>query len=203
MGAAAVVCAPLGALASQAGLARPGNGTLSSPQANVSEALSKKKMVVQKPQANVSEALSKNKMVVKKREGLLTESVVDPATEEVLMEFRLPSWWPKRLRPPRWGARDVADSELALAGVVAGGATEIVRVGALYPLTTVKTRVQALRDASATRVGLDDLYAGAGPAIAAATPAAACYYGARDLAKRFVAESPAARGWAASALTSP
>ena len=49
----------------------------------------------------MSEALSKNKMVVKQRKNLLVENVVDPASGEVLEEFRLPPWWPKRLRPPR------------------------------------------------------------------------------------------------------
>ena len=105
LGAAAVVCAPLGALASQAGLARPGNGTLSSPQ------------------ANVSEALSKNKMVVKQKVGPLTEMVVDPSTADEYRELRLPAGWPRRLRPPRVLARRVGDAELVLCSAIAGGLT--------------------------------------------------------------------------------
>ena len=131
------------------------------------------------PRANVSEALSKNKMVVKQRKNLLVENVVDPASGEVLEEFRLPPWWPKRLRPPRRLARGVSNAELALAGFAAGGLTEIARVAALHPLSTVKTRSQGAYEGDDI---FADLYAGAGPSIAAAAPAAATYYLVRDRA---------------------
>ena len=141
------------------------------------------------PRANVSEALSKNKMVVKQRKNLLVENVVDPASGEVLEEFRLPPWWPKRLRPPRRLARGVSNAELALAGFAAGGLTEVARVAALHPLSTVKTRSQGNFEGDDI---FADLYAGAGPSIAAAAPAAATYYLVRDIAKRAVAEGPRA-----------
>ncbi|KAH8060505.1 hypothetical protein JL722_4608 [Aureococcus anophagefferens] len=112
-------------------------------------------------------------MVVKQRKNLLVENVVDPASGEVLEEFRLPPWWPKRLRPPRRLARGVSNAELALAGFAAGGLTEIARVAALHPLSTVKTRSQGNFEGDDI---FADLYAGAGPSIAAAAPAAATYY---------------------------
>ena len=133
--------------------------------------------------------MAKNKMVVKQRKNLLVENVVDPASGEVLEEFRLPPWWPKRLRPPRRLARGVSNAELALAGFAAGGLTEVARVAALHPLSTVKTRSQGNFEGDDI---FADLYAGAGPSIAAAAPAAATYYLVRDLAKRAVVEGPGA-----------
>ncbi|KAH8071016.1 hypothetical protein JL720_11631 [Aureococcus anophagefferens] len=97
-----------------------------------------------------------------------SSSVVDPASGEVLEEFRLPPWWPKRLRPPRRLARGVSNAELALAGFAAGGLTEVARVAALHPLSTVKTRSQGNFEGDDI---FADLYAGAGPSIAAAAPA--------------------------------
>ncbi|KAH8052658.1 hypothetical protein JL720_14897 [Aureococcus anophagefferens] len=85
-------------------------------------------------------------MVVKQRKNLLVENVVDPASGEVLEEFRLPPWWPKRLRPPRRLARACRTRNSPSPGNFEGD------------------------DIFA------DLYAGAGPSIAAAAPAAATYY---------------------------
>lgn len=134
------------------------------------------------PTTNVTEALTKNKVVVR-RKDLLTEVVVDPTTGDELRELQLPAGYPKALRPPRIVERKVSQPELALAAVVAGGTTEIVRVAALHPLATLKLRAQArpgtgpfaLIDADGNGViepnELRDLYAGLVPSVSAAARA--------------------------------
>ena len=115
-------------------------------------------------------------------------------------EFRLPKWWPKKLRPPRWrSGKEVSVAELALASAIAGGATELARTALLHPIGTVKTRLQARRaaksrgaDAGAEprrRSALDselwrDVYAGFGPNLFAAVPSAGVWFGVRDTTRR-------------------
>ena len=150
------------------------------------------------PPVNVSEAIATQKVTVRRRESLLLETVVDPKTLDQVREFRIPNWWPKPLRPPRWTVRKLTAEELAISGALAGGATELLRTLVLHPLTTVKSRLQArpqgVSFTDAITAGNSSLFAGLVPALLVAVPSAAAWFGARDLIKKeyLLALAPAA-----------
>lgn len=138
---------------------------------------------------NVSEAIAKDKVVVRRVDSPLFETVVDPKTLDQVREFRIPSWWPKPLRPPRWSVRKISAEELAISGALAGGATELLRTLVLHPVSTVKSRLQArpqgVSFADAIRgSGNSSLFAGLLPALLVAVPSATVWFGARDLVKK-------------------
>ena len=154
------------------------------------------------PPVNFSEAIAKDKVVVRRRDSLLFETVVDPKTLDEVREFRIPEWWPKPLRPPRWSVRKLTAEELAISGALAGGATELLRTFVLHPVSTVKSRLQArpqgvsFADAIVAG-GNSSLFAGLVPALLVAVPSATAWFGARDLLKKeFLASAPAAAGTA-------
>lgn len=79
-----------------------------------------------------------------------------------------------------------------IAGGVAGTFTDI----SLFPLDTVKTRLQSGGNRSQIFRGL---YQGLGPAALASAPSAALFFGTYEYSKKFVSESPVGHGQAAVA----
>ncbi|KAL3918786.1 MAG: hypothetical protein SGARI_007369, partial [Bacillariaceae sp.] len=120
-----------------------------------------------------------------------------------------PKWLPSWLTPT--GAKEVktfSNSELLVAATVAGASTEMLRTGLLYPLSTIKVRVQQERHNFTRRppplqqqivtlgsnvkekVQEGNLYAGITPTLLVSVPATGVYYGFRDVTKRMLAMSP-------------
>lgn len=71
-----------------------------------------------------------------------------------------------------------------LSGAVAGTTVDLV----LYPLDTIKTRLQATAGAKLSVATFKGLFNGVGPAIAASAPCAAVFFGAYDSLKRVLTD---------------
>lgn len=116
-----------------------------------------------------------------------------------------PRWFPSSWIPQQPQViKEIANSELLVASTVAGATTEMARTGLLYPLQTIKTRVQSdphnftrrvppLREQVAAlatnvkqRVQEGNLYAGISPTLLVSVPATGVYYGVRDVTKRML-----------------
>lgn len=95
----------------------------------------------------------------------------------------------------------IPDEKILLASTVGGIITEVVRSGILYPLQTIKTRVQTSPPSTPSSSSLQeyttmiwknirlqskigDLYAGYWPSLIATLPAVGAYFGIRDVMKR-------------------
>jgi hypothetical protein len=139
---------------------------------------------------------------------------LDHATFSKKRTVKLPTWVPSFLVPQPVVVRDMTNTELLMAATVAGSAVEIARTSLLYPLLTLKTRIQAdthfyfeRRNATQHNRGLKrrvqilqlnvrkhvregQLYAGIVPSLLVSVPAMGVYYGVRDVVKRFVTLSP-------------
>ena len=118
----------------------------------------------------------------------------------VTVKKDLPKWFPKEWRPRQ--KITIPNEQLLASAIVAGSITEVVRTAVLYPLSTVKTRIQAnptnrsgrtwkrriqalyISLLRATRQG--DLFAGLGTSLAVTVPAAGVYYGVRDVSNRLL-----------------
>mmetsp|Transcript_18024 Transcript_18024/g.49066 ORF Transcript_18024/g.49066 Transcript_18024/m.49066 type:complete len:571 (+) Transcript_18024:76-1788(+) len=131
---------------------------------------------------------------------------LDPNTFQKKRALMLPSWIPSFLVPPPVVIRDITNEELLSAAVVAGSIVEMARTMLLYPLLTLKTRVQSdintrrkkgkyppLRLGTRFKYTLrtaekhwneGDLYAGLLPALFITVPSTGLYYGVRDVVKR-------------------
>ena len=140
---------------------------------------------------NVTEVLVKDKVVLRRLDSPLTETVVDPVTLNQYKEFRFANNWPKKLRPPRWKVKDTSLREAAIAGAVGGALTEVVRTSVLFPISTMKTRLQVATNESDTTLSdlTRNVYGGIIPAALISVPSAATWFGTRDLVKDFIATS--------------
>jgi hypothetical protein len=137
---------------------------------------------------------------------------LDHATFSKKRTVKLPKWVPSYLVPKPVVVRDMSNTELLMAATIAGSAVEIARTSLLYPLLTLKTRIQAdthyhheRRNATETtergslnikrrvqilqlnvrkHVREGQLYAGIAPSLLVSVPAMGVYYGVRDVVKR-------------------
>jgi hypothetical protein len=139
---------------------------------------------------------------------------LDHSTFSKKRTVKLPTWVPSFLVPQPVVVRDMTDTELLMAATIAGSAVEIGRTSLLYPLLTLKTRIQVdtqyhteRRNATQTNRGMKrrvqilqlnvrkhlregQLYAGIVPSLLVSVPAMGVYYGVRDVVKRFVILHP-------------
>lgn len=117
-------------------------------------------------------------------------------------------WLPSFLAPSPQVVKEISQSELFIAATVAGAVTESFRTTILYPIQTIKTRIQSdphkyLRKQpplveQVTSLGTNvkkhvqegDLYAGIAPTLLVSVPATGIYYGARDVTKRMLSMVP-------------
>jgi Mitochondrial carrier protein len=131
---------------------------------------------------------------------------LDSRTFQKKQSLKLPEWVPSYFIPPPRVIKDIPNSELLVAAIVAGSAVEMVRTALLYPLQTLKTRIQAAittreRKTKQLRIqrrlnvmGLNiarhfregNLYAGLLPSLLVSVPATGVYYGVRDISKRML-----------------
>lgn len=123
-----------------------------------------------------------------------------------IKEKVFPSWVPSFLLPkikPEQSLK-ITDAELLMASAIAGSFTEFFRAGILYPITTIKTRVQAAPPSKQstsfremlrtfaksiliqTKTG--DLFAGFVPSMIVGVPASGVYFGVRDVMLRQIRE---------------
>ena len=126
----------------------------------------------------------------------------------------LPGWLPPYLTPHPKVVKDIPNSELLTAAIVAGSAIEMMRTALLYPLQTLKARIQSdshhhfarrrrssssfssysllrrrlrrLQLNAVRHVREGNLYAGLLPSLLVSVPATGVYYGARDITKRML-----------------
>jgi solute carrier family 25 S-adenosylmethionine transporter 26 len=139
---------------------------------------------------------------------------VDRKSFDKIITPTVPNWIPPWLRPKPRVLKNIPNSELLEAAIVAGSITEIVRTSLLYPLGTIKTRIQATegkRRSIRRKYGIKrkkklrikrrlqvlgfsfkrqaqegNLYAGIVPSILVSVPCAGVYYGVRDVTKRML-----------------
>jgi hypothetical protein len=129
---------------------------------------------------------------------------LDHKTFQKVRTVKLPEWVPSYFVPRPVVCRDMTNTELLVAATVAGSAVEMARTSMLYPLSTLKTRIQAdtnyykrnrrtvslkrswqvlqLNARKHWREG--QLYAGIVPSLLVSVPATGVYYGVRDVVKR-------------------
>ena len=119
--------------------------------------------------------------------------------------------------------KSIPNEQLFVASVFAGSLTEIIRASLLYPLSTIKSRVQARKRKSLinnrkrsvrrrlrvtwltflyeTKRG--DLYAGLLPTLLISVPASGVYSGAKDVSKRVLSAAVEFHAFRNPAAASP
>jgi len=134
---------------------------------------------------------------------------LDTTTFQKKQTVKLPAWFPPSLVPPPRVIKDIPNTELLTAAVIAGSAVEMSRSALLYPLLTLKTRIQndvnhrqstrnvtkfnlkrrlqILRLNAKRHFDEGNLYAGIVPSLLVSVPATGVYYGVRDVSKRAIA----------------
>lgn len=136
----------------------------------------------------------------------LTCVSLDTSTFQKKQSLRLPAWLPPGLVPSPRVIRDITNTELLVAATVAGSAMEITRTSILYPIVTLKTRIQTdVRGRQCSRPTTKwnlkrririlqlnairhyregNLFAGITPTLLVAVPATGIYCGVRDVVRR-------------------
>lgn len=130
---------------------------------------------------------------------------LDHVTFQKKQYINLPSWVPQSLIPPPRVVKEIPDQELLVAAISAGTVVEMARTTLLYPLLTLKTRIQTdintrqrkrktrLRVKRRIKVIVlnakrhfneGSLYAGLLPSLLITAPATGIYYGVREVLKR-------------------
>uniref|UniRef100_A0A7S4AWB9 Uncharacterized protein n=1 Tax=Pseudo-nitzschia australis TaxID=44445 RepID=A0A7S4AWB9_9STRA len=137
---------------------------------------------------------------------------------------KVPNWLPSFLAPKPQVLKKYSNTELLIAATAAGSICEIGRTSLLYPLSTIKIRLQADRNDIDNLVDLGprprplpsfweqlktlginikrkaddgDLYAGISPTLLVSVPATGIYYGVRDVTKRMLYMTPLDSTWVA------
>jgi hypothetical protein len=157
-------------------------------------------------ETNVNVTINCEKMCVSIDSSNFTFNKVEKA--------KTPGWLPSWLAPKSQVVKKIPNSELLVAATAAGAVTEMVRTSLLYPLQTVKVRLQTDRDGNLfkdrepqqipslseqlktlgsnikQKIDDGDLYAGLSPTLLVSVPATGIYYGVRDVAKRLLFMTP-------------
>lgn len=138
---------------------------------------------------------------------------IDSKNFTKIQKPKVPRWLPSFFAPSPKVIKEISQSELFVAATVAGAVTEIGRTSLLYPLQTVKTRIQidqhmflrkppplseqiiALGTNVQKHVREGNLYAGISPTLLVSVPATGIYYGVRDVTKRMLSMTPLSDVW--------
>jgi hypothetical protein len=133
---------------------------------------------------------------------------IDPVTMTKVQSKKLPTWVPSWLVPRPKVIKQISNAELLVAATIAGSMVDVGRTSLLYPIQTVKTRIQTdINNSTRTfvpvkermrtfgsnvkrHVGEGDLYAGIKPTLLVSVPATGIYYGVRDVSKHVLAMTP-------------
>jgi hypothetical protein len=139
-------------------------------------------------------------------DGPMACECLDSRTFQKVQKLKLPGWVPPILVPPPKVIHDTTNVELLTAAAMAGSVVEMGRTSLLYPLLTLKTRVQtdvSTRIRKRRQGGLKpkrrlqvaqlqarkhfregQLYAGLWPSLLISVPATGVYFGVRDIVQR-------------------
>jgi Mitochondrial carrier protein len=133
---------------------------------------------------------------------------VDSKNFTKIQTKKVPKWYPTFLIPPPVVVKQISNGELLVAATIAGAATSFARDALLYPLSTIKTRIQTdVHRYSAEPLNLQDrfinlgrnvrrhvqegdVYAGITPTLLISVPATGVYFGVRDVTKRVLGMMP-------------
>jgi hypothetical protein len=167
-------------------------------------------------QTNINVTMNCEKMCVSIDSSNFTFNKVEKA--------KAPDWLPKFLAPKSQVLKKIPNTELLVAATAAGSVTEMLRTSLLYPLQTVKIRIQADQNVKFTdqkpqkesqplpslseqletlgsnirqKIDDGDLYAGISPTLLVSVPATGIYYGVRDVTKRMLFMTPLDSTWIA------
>ncbi len=183
-----------------------------SPQAVPTSKLEPVNLTEVVSQTNVNVTMNCPKMCVSIDSSNFTFNKVEKA--------KAPDWLPSFLAPKSQVVKKIPNSELLVAATVAGSVTEMLRTSLLYPLQTVKVRLQAdlnekivdqkslerpslskqittLGSNIRQKVDEGNLYAGISPTLLVSVPATGIYYGVRDVTKRILFMTPLDSTWIA------
>jgi hypothetical protein len=136
---------------------------------------------------------------------------IDPKLLTKVRVDDLPFWIPRWIRPQSHAViREIPNIEVLTAGIMAGSIVDIARTPLLYPIETVKARIQADNTVRSVKyakwkkgiklqrriqiVGLTlkrrilegNLYTGMAKTLLVSVPATGVYFGVRDVTKRFL-----------------
>jgi len=144
--------------------------------------------------------IRENKVNVTVSLGDKSQIYIDKTKYEKMLQPKFPSWLPPIFYPRPKSLGQLSDLDLLLAGTIAGAFTEIIRSILLYPISTIKTRIQfrppeqapksltektvSFVQAIQNQTSYTNLYAGVVPSLIATVPSAGFYFGVRDVAKR-------------------
>jgi len=133
---------------------------------------------------------------------------IDPTTMTKVKSKKLPVWAPSWLAPRPKVIKQITNAELLVAATIAGSMVDVGRTSLLYPIQTVKTRIQTDINNSTTtflpvnqrmktfgsnvkrHIDEGNLYAGVRPTLLVSVPATGIYYGVRDVSKKVLAMTP-------------
>mmetsp|Transcript_4292 Transcript_4292/g.11976 ORF Transcript_4292/g.11976 Transcript_4292/m.11976 type:complete len:548 (+) Transcript_4292:85-1728(+) len=133
---------------------------------------------------------------------------VDAKNFTKIQTKKVPNWYPAYLIPPPKVIKEISNGELLVAATIAGAVTEMFRTSLLYPLQTVKTRIQTdVHNFTARTPTIEErfvnlgknvrrhvqegnLYAGLKPTLLISVPASGVYFGVRDVCKRTLGMMP-------------
>ena len=139
-------------------------------------------------------------------DGPMNREFLNSQTFQKVQTLKLPRWVPSFFVPAPQVVRDITNIELLTASAIAGSLVEIARTTLLYPLLTLKTRVQTdVKSGMRRRPGRSlhirrrlqitqlkarkhlregKLYAGIWPSLLISVPATGLYFAVRDVAIR-------------------
>ena len=159
---------------------------------------------------NLTQVVKESKIKIAIQRGTSSISL-DPITLQKKKVIELPAWIPERWVPRTKVIKDTTDQEILIAAAIAGSIVEMTRTSILWPLITLKTRVQTDINVRQRKVNKrlrikrrlrvlelnivrhfkeGDLYAGLLPTLLVTAPATGLYYGIRDISKRSFAALP-------------
>lgn len=133
---------------------------------------------------------------------------VDSTSFTKIKRRKVPRWLPSWLTPQPQVVKEISNSELLIAAIIAGSTIDLMRTSILYPIQTVKTRIQTdihnftispptiqsrlinLETNVKRHVDEGNLYAGIKPSLLVSVPATGVYYGVRDVTKRMLVMTP-------------
>jgi hypothetical protein len=180
----------------------PSSSSLSSGPSQNSHPIKTDKSTKPIEPIDIQKVARENKINITIYENQWTKVSINSTSFCRIKERTFPQWIPKFLlpksKPEQFGK--ITDAQLLTASAIAGSITESVRSSILYPITTIKTRVQAsppskpstsFREMLRTfaksiviQTKTGDLYAGFGPSMIAGVPASGIYFGVSDVMKR-------------------
>jgi hypothetical protein len=117
---------------------------------------------------------------------------------------KVPNWMPSWMAPRPKIVKEISNAELLVAAIIAGSSIDLLRTSLLYPIQTIKTRIQTdihkyenepppiirrITDLGTNvqkHVDEGNLYAGIKPTLLVSVPATGVYYGVRDVSKRML-----------------